>query len=156
MSDLAPLLAIVFSLSIPLVAIVGGITAGIVKSNARRRLVELAQRERIAAIERGIDPDKLPALHVNLGEDPSAPRMTFEQRQLRRSQALIIWGMALTGFGVALVFGIGLNEHDLTEGAPALMFVGVGLALLIGGFMVRPDREDLKRSIAQRDQMPTS
>lgn len=142
MEELAPIVAIVFSLTIPLVAIIGGITAGIVKSNARRRLVELAQRERIAAIERGIDPDKLPALHVDFGDEP---KMTFEQRQLKLSQNLRIWGMALTGFGVALVFGIGLSERDMYEGAPVLMFVGVGVALLIGGYMVRPEKDDVRR-----------
>ncbi len=143
MSDLAPVIAIVFSLTIPLVAIIGGITAGIIKSNARRRLMELAQRERIAAIERGIDPEKLPALHVEFGDEP---KMTFEQRQLKLSQNLRIWGMALTGFGAALVFGIGLSEGNMYEGGPALMFVGVGVALLLGGYMVRPDKEDVRRS----------
>ncbi len=143
MGDLAPVIAIVFSLTIPLVAIIGGITAGIIKSNARRRLMELAQRERIAAIERGIDPEKLPALHVEFGDEP---KMTFEQRQLKLSQNLRIWGMALTGFGAALVLGIGLSEGNMYEGGPALMFVGVGVALLLGGYMVRPDKEDVRRS----------
>src|SRR5207248_4823258 len=44
--------------SIPIVAIVGGITAGIVRTLGNQRLMELAQRERIAAIERGVDPSK--------------------------------------------------------------------------------------------------
>ena len=46
--------------TIPIVAIIGGITAGIVKSVHRQRLLELAQKERIAAIERGVDLEKLP------------------------------------------------------------------------------------------------
>ena len=124
-----------FVLLIPLVAIIGGITAGILKTNARQRLLELAQRERIAAIERGIDPNKLPALHVSLDQEA---RMTFEQRQQRRSQALMIWGFCLTGFGSALFLGIGINEGDLAEAAPALMFSGVGIPLLISGWLTRP------------------
>ena len=48
--------------AIPIIAIVGGITAGIVRTLGRQRLIELAQRERIAAIERGVDPSKLPPL----------------------------------------------------------------------------------------------
>jgi hypothetical protein len=131
----------VVAMTIPLVAIIGGITAGIIRSNAKQRLIELAQRERIAAIERGIDPDRLPALHLPVTD----LQLTFEQRQLRRSQSLRIWGLALLGFGAALWFGIGLSEGDLREGAPAVMFAGLGIALLIGGHMVRPDPEDLRR-----------
>ena len=35
--------------ALPIVAVAGGITAGIVKTISRHRLIELAQRERIAA-----------------------------------------------------------------------------------------------------------
>ena len=138
---------------VPIVAIVGGVTAGILKSNSKRRLIELAQRERIAAIERGIDPDKLPALHVALDKGDNGS-MSFEQRQLRRSQNLIIWGLALLGFGVALTFGIGLVEDNWKEGGPALMFAGVGAALLIGGRMVRPSPEDLRRESPRTPPSP--
>jgi len=145
------IIAITLAMAIPLVGIIGGITAGILKSNARRRLIELAQRERIAAIERGIDPDKLPALHMPFEET----NLTFEQRQMRRSQNLRIWGLALFGFGAALCVGIGLTERDFHEGAPALMFVGVGIALLISGWMVRPDPEDLRRSTSRPPSGPS-
>lgn len=46
-------------MSIPLIAIIGGLTVAIVKMLGRQRLEELARRERIAAIERGIDPSRL-------------------------------------------------------------------------------------------------
>src|SRR5204863_7964553 len=48
--------------SLPIIAIVGGIVAGIMKQTGRQRLVEMAQQERIAAIQRGIDPSQLPPL----------------------------------------------------------------------------------------------
>lgn len=48
-------------MSIPIVAMIGGLTLAIIKIIGRQRLEELARRERIAAIERGMDPSKLPA-----------------------------------------------------------------------------------------------
>jgi hypothetical protein len=48
-------------LSIPIVAVIGGVVTWIVKLICRQRLDELARRERIAAIERGFDPAQLPA-----------------------------------------------------------------------------------------------
>jgi hypothetical protein len=57
-TDFVPLMA----MSIPIVAIVGGITAGIVRMIQRQRAFEMVQRERIAAIERGLDPDKIASL----------------------------------------------------------------------------------------------
>src|SRR3954468_3433905 len=54
--------------SIPIVAIIGGITAGIVRILSQHRLLELPTRERIAAIERGVDPSKLPPAPVIVEE----------------------------------------------------------------------------------------
>ena len=51
-----------FALAIPIVAITGGIVVAVVRALGRQRMIELAQRERIAAIERGVDPSKLPPL----------------------------------------------------------------------------------------------
>ena len=138
------IIPIMFAMLIPLAGIIGGITAGIVKSNARQRLLELAQRERIAAIERGIDPSKLAALQLPV--TPGDEGYSFEQRQLRRSQTLGIWGLVLALFGLSLFLGIGLMEENFREAAPALMFLGVGVALLISSRMVRPDPADLRRA----------
>ena len=40
LSELIPVIAVSLGMLIPVVAIVGGITAGIIKSNARHRLVQ--------------------------------------------------------------------------------------------------------------------
>lgn len=56
--------------SIAIVAIVGGFTLAIVRVMARARLEELACRERIAAIQRGADPHKLPPLAKPIGDSP--------------------------------------------------------------------------------------
>ncbi|MBZ0269786.1 hypothetical protein K8I85_16665 [bacterium] len=138
--ELAPVIAIAFGMMIPLAAIIGGITAGIVKSNARHRLVELAQRERIAALERGIDPERLPRLE--LPSEMADNGLTFEQKQQRRSELLRIWGFITFFFGVAMLVGIGLAE-GFREAAPTMMFAGVGIALIISGYMVKPSPGDL-------------
>jgi hypothetical protein len=140
--ELAPVIAILFGMLIPLAAIIGGITAGIVKSNARHRLLELAQRERIAALERGIDPERLPRLELPPGMVDNG--LTFEQKQQRRSELLRIWGFITTGFGVAMLIGIGMAE-GFREAAPTAMFAGVGIALIISGYMVKPARSELSR-----------
>ena len=69
MGSLGIIAVLVFA--IPVVAVIGGITAGIMKTRGQQRLIELAQRERIAAIEKGIDPAKLPLLPV-IGSDDAA------------------------------------------------------------------------------------
>src|SRR5258706_9749402 len=67
--------------AIPIVAIVGGITAGIVRSLGQQPLAELAAPERLAAIERGIPPSQLPpplslghsGWYARRGPDPHPP-----------------------------------------------------------------------------------
>lgn len=145
--ELTPIIAIAFGMLIPLVAIIGGITAGIMKSNARHRLLELAQRERIAALERGIDPERLPKLE--LPHEAADNGLTFEQKQQRRSELLRIWGFISFFFGFAMLVGVGLAE-GFREAAPTMMFTGVGIALLISGYMVKPARGDLRRDAADR------
>lgn len=134
--QLIAIVAIIVGAMIPLVAIIGGITAGVMKSNARHRLLELAQRERIAALERGIDPERLPKLELPAGMVENNG-LTFDQKQVRRSELLRIWGFISTGFGAAMFLGIGLTE-GFAEVGPTLMFVGIGLALIVSGYMVRP------------------
>lgn len=140
--DWTLIIVMAFGMMIPLVAIIGGITAGIMKSNARSRLLELAQRERIVAIERGLDPEKLPK--IQLPDSNGERNMTFEQRQLRRSQLLMIWGLIVTGFGLAMFIAISLAENP-AEAAPTMMFVGIGAALILSSRIVKPDPEDLRR-----------
>ena len=47
-------------MSIPIVALIGALTVAIIKMVGRQRLEELASRERIAAIERGVSPTHQP------------------------------------------------------------------------------------------------
>jgi hypothetical protein len=128
-------------LSIPIVAIVGGIAAGIVRMMHRHRTFELIQRERIAAIERGLDPDKIASLQRPIMFDElgvfTDPRMTAQKQR----QGLLIGGIVTLFSGLAIsVFVYGVtdgNERDkvwLVGMIPA----AVGVALLLSSALIRP------------------
>jgi len=90
------------ALAIPIVAIVGGITAGIIRTLGRQRLIELAQRERIAAIERGVDPAKLAPLPVAaLDDEPETWHMSPYDRDRKLAQGLMIGGIVTMAVGSA-------------------------------------------------------
>ena len=123
--------------SIPIIAIVGGITAGIVKTVSRHRLIELAQRERIAMIERGLDPSKLPPLPISDISDAS-PLMTPADAARHRSQGLMIGGLVTLAVGISL----GVLLYNVAD-EPGVWAVGlipgaIGIALLLSAFLVRP------------------
>lgn len=132
------IIAPVLIFAIPIIAIVGGITAGIVRTIGRQRLVEMAQRERIAALERGIDPSKLPPLPFS---DEDGPYVSREDSDRRRAQNLMVGGI------VTLAVGVGLSlffwYFRETTGEPGLWSIGlipslVGLGLLLSAWLVRP------------------
>jgi hypothetical protein len=152
---LTEMIPITMMMLIPVVAIIGGITAGIVKSHHRARMIELAQRERIAAIERGLDISQLPPLPpiAGLGADVEAMP---EARQLHRSRGLTIWGIILACLGLALV-AILLLTVPLETGAwgSGFFFLMLGVAFLISARVIRPDLDDLRREKELIRQMRT-
>ena len=149
--EMVPLL---FIMVLPIVAVVGGITAGIVKSHHRAKMIELAQRERIVAIERGLDISKLPPLMPMpglLGEDPGLHQ---ERRQARRAARTAVWGVLVASVGLSLTF-ILLLTVPLDTGAwgSGLFFLMLGAALLISSRIMRPDPDDLRREKELTRQM---
>jgi hypothetical protein len=110
---------------IPIVAIVGGITAGIVASISRGRVRELEIRERIAMIERGMvpppesDPDafdrRMQSMDV-LQRGHVAPR--------HRSAGVILIAVGL-GLAVLLTFAAGAPEQGLGVGG-FVVILGLG------------------------------
>jgi hypothetical protein len=133
--DFVPIIA----LAIPIVAIVGGITAGIIKTLGRQRLIELAQRERIAAIERGVDPSKLAPLPVSaLDDEPEVWSMSQTDRDHRRAQGILIGGIVTTaaGLGIMAFFNY-ISDHG-NVWAVGIIPTSVGVALLLSSFLVRP------------------
>jgi hypothetical protein len=135
--------------SIPIVAIVGGVTAGIVRTLGQQRIMELAQRERIAAIERGVDPAKLPPLPTYVpSRGPVAGYMggvynSYADYARHRTQGLVIGGLVCLFVGIALtVFLSTVNDGDARSAwGLGLIPASVGVALLIGALITRP-RED--------------
>ena len=116
----------IVALSIPIVAIVGGITAGIIRTLGRQRLIELAQRERIAAIERGVDPAKLAPLPVAaLDDEPENWTMSQHDRDRRRAQGLMIGGIVTFAVGLSLMAFLNFVEDHGNAWAVGLVTVMV-------------------------------
>ncbi len=122
--------------SIPIIAIVGGITAGIVKTISRHRIIELAQRERIAMIEHGLDPSKLPPLPMSeIASD--TPLLSQADDARRLSQGLMIGGLVTFAVGVSL----GVLLYNVAGGGTwsvGLIPAAIGIALILGALLVRP------------------
>jgi hypothetical protein len=124
--------------SIPIIAIVGGITAGIIKTLGRQRLIELAQQERIAAIQRGIDPSKLPPMpSLGLDEDDLLG-LSGPERDRRRAQGLLIAGIITLAVSAGLIVFFTLVETDHNIWAVGIIPAAAGLALLISAWIVHP------------------
>jgi hypothetical protein len=135
--DFVPLMA----MSIPIVAIVGGITAGIVRMLQRQRAFEMIQRERIAAIERGLDPDKIASLQRPLLYDDHGiytdPVMAAEHRR----QGLLIGGIVTLFVGVAVavfLYGVADRHGDGRVWLVGMIPAAVGVALILCSFLIRP------------------
>jgi hypothetical protein len=131
---IAPLLIF----SIPIIAIIGGITAGIIRTMGRQRLVEMAQQERIAAIQRGVDPSQLPPLHPELFGDSSP--FSPQEADRRRHQGLLIGGIVtlFAGIGIALFLWILRPDGERYVWAIGIIPIAVGLGLLLSAFITRP------------------
>ena len=125
--------------SIPIIAIAGGIIAGIVKTLGRQRLAELAQQERIAAIQRGVDISKLPPLGVVLEDEESVlVNATPEERDRRRAQGLMVGGIITLAVGIGIGAFLSFMEEDKNMWAVGIIPATVGLALLLSSWLVRP------------------
>ncbi|MGC4001083.1 MAG: hypothetical protein QM767_27935 [Anaeromyxobacter sp.] len=129
------------ALLIPIVAIVGGIAAGIFRMRAQQKIAELAMQERIVAIEKGLDPATLPPPpsmadadeREELGLDPRT-------RAERTAQGLLVGGIItlFAGFGVALVLWLLPQTAALGLGVIGVVPVFVGLGLMVASWVVKP------------------
>ncbi|HET9327092.1 MAG TPA: hypothetical protein VFQ05_09990 [Candidatus Eisenbacteria bacterium] len=124
--------------SIPIIAIVGGITTGIIKTLGRQRLIELAQQERIAAIQRGIDVSKLPPLpNIGLDEDDLLG-LSGPERDRRRAQGLLIAGIITLAVSAGLIAFFTLMEPGKNLWAVGIIPGAAGVALLLSALIVHP------------------
>jgi hypothetical protein len=111
------------TLTIPLVVIIGGVVVIALGMFQRTKVLEMAHRERLAMIERGLVPP--PSEHAEMRGDPVRGVLTAK---VRRSMTL---GILLIGLGLGLGMLIGF-----AGGAPDAA-VGVGGAVVVvGGALV--------------------
>lgn len=123
-----------FSVVVPVVAIVFGISLAIVRILSQARLEELARKERIAAIERGVDPAKLPAL-------PASEAYGLGSSRIRRAHGLLIGGLVLLAIGLGMGVVLTFVEPDKSLWIAGVVPGFVGLALLLASRIVWP-KED--------------
>lgn len=123
--------------SMPILAIMGGVINGLVRQLGRQRLMEMAHRERIAAIERGIDPGKLPSLPA-LADESGAMWSPFAARH--RAQGLLIGGVitAAAGAGISTFLMLLRPDNERAVWAVGLIPMFVGVAMLISSWLVWP------------------
>jgi hypothetical protein len=131
-SDLHEILLPLMVFSIPIIAIMGGIVSGIVRSVGRQRLAELTQRERIAAIERGIDPSKLPPVLLDVD--------AMEDQPVRQARGLIAGGIItlLAGVGISSFLLIMPPEPGKNIWAVGLIPMMVGAGMLLSAWVIWP------------------
>ena len=128
---------------VPIVAIIGGVVAGIVRSVGQQRMLELAQRERIAAIERGIDPAKLSPIPLMAQEAGGYGFSPYEIAK-RRAQGLTISGLVTMFGGVGIVAFLKIIEVEKNIWAVGLIPILVGTALLLSSWLVWPRNGESK------------
>jgi uncharacterized protein DUF6249 len=123
----------VFAMAVPIVAIVGGISVAIVRLITQARLEELSRRERIAAIERGVDPSKLPPIP---GTAPET--YPYGDSRLRRAHGLLIGGLILIATGIGLGVLAAAVEPSKSHWVIGLLPILIGAALLACSRIVWP------------------
>ena len=123
----------IFAMAIPIVAIIGGITVAVVRTLGQQRLAELAHRERIVALERGVDPSKLPPPPV-LDYGPAYG--TYNP--MRRYHGLLIGGIVCLVVGFSVAAFLRIMETEKNAWAVGLIPAGVGVALLLSAALIKP------------------
>jgi hypothetical protein len=136
--------------AIPIVAVGGGILAGIVKTVSAHRLMEAAVRERMALIARGVDPARIPAVPLDAGLAGFGAWPLVEYARFR-AQGLLIGGFVTLAGGLALGAFIGMmdgwDEGSWTFG---LIPVAIGIALLLSALLVWPRGRETSPMTAPR------
>jgi uncharacterized membrane protein HdeD (DUF308 family) len=136
-TDFIPLLIF----SIPLLAIGGGIIAGIVRMVHRQRTWELIQRERIAAIERGIAPEAIAQMQPAAVYDEPGWNMSPGAAAQRLQMYLRIYGIVILFVGVGLCIFLNGVSGEANVWMVGLLPSAAGLGLLASSMVVRPPSE---------------
>jgi|GEM_PF-1022175 len=130
---LVPIFAIVFGTMIPIVWIYRD-------QLTKQKLIEARHKERLAALERGVDyqPEPLP------------PEALFGRSKSTnpKSSPTLLWGLILTFGGVA----IAISKSEAEAGG-RLVVVAVGIALLLYHFLTRVRKDQANKN---EEDPPTS
>jgi len=134
---LVPLFGLLFSLGLPVSAVIVWITLNYRK---RRRLMELHHAERMAAIERGME---IPPLPIEL-IDGRSPR--------KRRRTSLLPGLIWFFIGLAVVIGATSMHDDDIPTITGLIPLGIGLAYLIYYFAEgrKLEARQLEAELAER------
>ena len=116
--------------AIPIIAIVGGISARIARTFARARVQELLIQERIKAMEKGIVPPTAAPLPEDLMDE-----YEYSQPASHRAFGMRVGGAILLAISGALMFA--LYQTGEAEAYVWMTIPGsIGLVLLIASFFV--------------------
>jgi hypothetical protein len=123
--------------AVPLVAIAGGILAGIIKTVSSHRLMEVVVRERMALIARGVDPAKIPA---SAGAAlAGASLLSMRDVTRLRAQGLLVAGFVTLAGGASFAIVTGaLNSWESGDWGVGVVAASIGLALLLSGAIIWP------------------
>ena len=138
------LLIPIVAMFIPLVAVGGGIVVALFRTHAQQRVAEWAMKERIAAIEKGVDPATLPPLpRVGDPAELASRAVSPRQKALEVSQGLFIAGTVtcFSGMGLAVLF-VMIDAGPRNLWAIGALAVFVGLGLLVSAAVVRRGAAD--------------
>lgn len=127
----------ILPLLIPIIAIVGGIAVAllvmVLDYKKKAQLLELHHKERLAALERGLELPPLPGeFFDNAGGRGRDGGRSDPQRALRRGLVFVLGGLAVSA---ALVI-----NRDLDSAAWGLVPIAVGVAYLLSSRLGGPAR----------------
>ena len=125
-------------LFIPILAIVGAFVMIITRIVTQARLEELVRKERIAAIERGVDPAKLQPI-------TGSEFYALGDNRLRRAHGLMIGGLILLAIGIGLTLVLYVVEPHERQWTIGIVPLFVGAALLLSSRIIWP-REGERKS----------
>jgi hypothetical protein len=132
---LIPIVAIVFSLSIPIVAIIAD-------TAKRRKIYELYHRERLAAIEKGIEIPPLPPEFL-----------AGEGSRCKRKPRYLLGGLVWLLVGMAGMVALYFDERQREWALYALIPVAVGVAYL--GYWAMEGRKEQDQATANQTSQPS-
>lgn len=118
----------VVAISIPILAVCGGVLIAITAIIVGGRKKEQEHRERLVAMEKGIAPPQ-PA--------PEVERPKYSSRRAN--------GLVMTGIGLALTIAMTISD-DLESGVWGLIPLFIGIGLLIAGNIDKREYDEKQRN----------